>query len=297
LEINSGTNDASLRLVSTDPYVDIKMSDDTTTDDGVRISNKGDDLLLQRTGGNVGIGTTSPDKPLEIAQSDGTSGIRLNYIPSAYPNNYLADIYHDGANGLILESKLGSATIAGDILLAPNGGNIGIGTTSPYGLLELSSAGDTILSITAANNKSSAIHFNDSDAQNQGIISYTHTSDSLRFFTTNTERMRIDSNGVGIGTTSPSATLDIQGTAKLNGADLATVDQLGGGGIWAENTSGAYYNGNVGIGTTSPQVIHHISTENDDTDYAVTRFKSDNKSFDVGVGGSNVPIEGLRNKF
>jgi hypothetical protein len=109
LEINSGTNDANLRLVSTDPYVDIKMSDNTTTDYGVRISNKGDDLLLQRAGGRVGIGTTSP-----------------------------------------------------------------------------------------------------------------------------------------------SATLDIQGTAKLNGADLATVDQLGGGGIWAENTSGAYYNGNVGIGTTSP---------------------------------------------
>jgi hypothetical protein len=131
LEINSGTSDANLRLISTDPYVDIKMSDDTTTDDGVRISNKGDDLLLQRTGGNVGIGTTSPDKPLEIAQSDGTSGIRLNYIPSTYPNNYLADIYHDGANGLILESKLGSATIGGDILLAPNGGNVGIGITDP----------------------------------------------------------------------------------------------------------------------------------------------------------------------
>jgi hypothetical protein len=74
LEINSGTNDASLRLVSTDPYVDIKMSDDTTTDDGVRISNKGDDLLLQRTGGNVGIGTASPGARLTIAQPGTTIG-------------------------------------------------------------------------------------------------------------------------------------------------------------------------------------------------------------------------------
>jgi hypothetical protein len=74
LEINSGTNDANLRLVSTDPYVDIKMSDDTTTDDGVRISNKGDDLLLQRTGGNVGIGTASPGARLTIAQPGTTIG-------------------------------------------------------------------------------------------------------------------------------------------------------------------------------------------------------------------------------
>jgi hypothetical protein len=100
-----------------------------TTDNASGAAKQTRMSILQN--GRVGIGTTNPDKPLEIAQSDGTSGIRLNYIPSTYPNNYLADIYHDGGNGLILESKLGSATIAGDILLAPNGGNVGIGTTDP----------------------------------------------------------------------------------------------------------------------------------------------------------------------
>ena len=34
--------------------------------------------------------------------------------------------------------------------------------------------------------------------------------------------------------------------------EIATVDQLGGGGIWAENASGAYYLNNVGIGTDNP---------------------------------------------
>jgi hypothetical protein len=66
LEINSGTNDSNLRLVSTDGYVDIKMSDDATTGNEIRISNKGNDLLLQRTGGNVGISTTDPREKLEI---------------------------------------------------------------------------------------------------------------------------------------------------------------------------------------------------------------------------------------
>ena len=81
--------------------------------------------------GNVGIGTTSPSAKLEIGQSDGNSGITLNYIPSTYPNRYKSDLYHDGAGNLKIESWAGSATTAGDILLAPNGGNVGIGITNP----------------------------------------------------------------------------------------------------------------------------------------------------------------------
>ncbi len=126
--LNAGTHNhvASISLVSESASLRrgalaFCTDNGTTRPEAVRIDSNG----------RVGIGTTSPDKPLEIAQSDGTSGIRLNYIPSTYPNNYLADIYHDGANGLILESKLGSATIGGDILLAPNGGNVGIGITDP----------------------------------------------------------------------------------------------------------------------------------------------------------------------
>ena len=56
LEVHSGTNDSSLLLTSTDSIVDIKMSDSDTTDNGIRVSTKGNDLLLQRGGGNVGIG-------------------------------------------------------------------------------------------------------------------------------------------------------------------------------------------------------------------------------------------------
>jgi len=89
--------------------------------------------------GNIGIGTASPIAKLEIAQSNGSNGIRLNYLPSAYPNNYKSDIYHDGLGNLKIESWSDSATTAGDILLAPNGGNVGIGTVSTSAPLEVSS--------------------------------------------------------------------------------------------------------------------------------------------------------------
>jgi hypothetical protein len=71
LEINSGTNDSALHIKSSDGFVDIKMSDSATSDGGLRISAKGNDLLLQRVGGNVGIGTISPSAPLEV---DSTTG-------------------------------------------------------------------------------------------------------------------------------------------------------------------------------------------------------------------------------
>jgi hypothetical protein len=101
-----------------------------------------------------------------------------------------------GSSALVIQDGAGNATA-----LAISTDKVGIGTTSPSDLLELSSGDDTVLNITAANNKSSAIHFSDPDAQNQGIITYTHISDSLRFFTQNTEKMRITSAGnVGIGT-------------------------------------------------------------------------------------------------
>ncbi len=89
--------------------------------------------------GRIGIGIAIPSMQLEVAQSNGSSGIRLNYIPSDYPNNYKSDIYHDGAGNLKIESWAGSATTAGDILLAPNNGNVGINTVSPSAPLEVSS--------------------------------------------------------------------------------------------------------------------------------------------------------------
>jgi hypothetical protein len=169
---------------------------------------------------------------LTIAQPDSTSGIRLNYIPSTYPNNYLADIYHDGANGLILESKLGSATTAGDILLAPSGGRVGIGTTNPGSALHVAGGmGTTPLgtgvhmgvrsvggqrAILQLNAPAGAyIDFSESATDWKGRILYDNADNYMRFDTNSAEKMRIDSDGnVGIGTTNPQGKLEINHTGS-----------------------------------------------------------------------------------
>ena len=194
--------------------------------------------------GQVGIGITVPNVKLEVEDDLGTAyvasttgGTRdaqsvlqlsnasttastaalIQFEVNVGTARQLANIgvVDDGdtyAPSIVFSQRTDSSNQSERMRIASDG-NVGIGTTSPSHKLEISSGDDTVLNITAANNKSSALHFSDSDADSQGIITYTHASDSLRFFTTNTEQMRINSNGyVGIGTTSPSAPLEVTST-------------------------------------------------------------------------------------
>ena len=48
---------------------------------------------------------------------------------------------------------------------------------------------------------------------NQGQIGYLHPSDSMVFYTAGAERVRVDGSGnMGIGTSSPGAALEVNGT-------------------------------------------------------------------------------------
>ena len=108
------------------------------------------------------------------------------------------------------------------------------------------------------------------DARNQGIIQYHHNGDYMRFFTSASEKMRILSAGnVGIGTSSPSATvgtdkvLEIAGSVSpglvINDTGQAEKYQLyadstkfkinyGSTNFLTYNASGSF----LGIGTVTP---------------------------------------------
>ena len=94
---------------------------------------------------------------------------------------------------------------------------------------------------------------------------------SLRFYTNNVQRMRIDSeNGwVGIGTPDPTERLHINSAsganafrAQVNGLTKLLVHSGGGvavGGNVTPPANGLYVNGNVGIGTNSPTAKLHVA--------------------------------------
>ena len=93
--------------------------------------------------------------------------------------------------------------------------NVGIGTSSPFGPLNVHSAsGDTNLYVTTGNTAASTnIFFGDSGNSTIGRIVYDHSGNYMNFRTNGSDAMRIDSNGrVGIGT-SPSFPLHVSGAS------------------------------------------------------------------------------------
>ena len=172
------------------------------------------------------------------------------------------------------------------------GGNVGIGTASPYAELSIKSASQQVYLETAANGNAK-INFNENADQLDVMVN--NSSGKIAFGTNSTERMRIDSAGnVGIGTTSPSQALHVAGSGSTilndstswsylrlkspntNGgyiqfadADDDDVGQIfyyhGSGGDYMSFTTNAAermridYSGNVGIGTISPDAILHTA--------------------------------------
>jgi len=172
-----------------------------------------------------------------------------------------------------------------------DGGNVGIGTTSPTRLLEISATNPQFSIKSTSATGFSELYFGDNTADN-GWIGYAHNGDYMYFGTNNSERMRITAAGnVGIGTTSPTYKLEVVGgsvntqIARFITADYPThsvglgvdaqstywgasifqddvkrftVDSTGGilvGGNYQGSdapANGAAIEGSVGIGTTSP---------------------------------------------
>jgi len=78
--------------------------------------------------GNVGIGTSSPTVKLQINQTTGTNGLRI-LSSNATTQNTLA-LYHTDTYAVIETTYLGSGAFK-DIGMQTQGGNVGIGTSSP----------------------------------------------------------------------------------------------------------------------------------------------------------------------
>jgi len=117
---------------------------------GMQFLNSSDDeKLVIRDTGNVGIGTTSPQRNLTVYESSGNAVLQLANSTSGVgaSDGFLA--YTDGVN-VGLENKengyLSLATNASEKMRITSTGNVGIGTTLP-GTLHNASYGTTRLHI------------------------------------------------------------------------------------------------------------------------------------------------------
>ena len=119
-------------------------------------------------------------------------------------------------------------------------GLIGIGTADPDNFnanaddLVIYGNGHQGLTIRSGTAHDGSIMFNDTNDTNQrGIIRYDHTTDALRFHTSNGELVSLDGTKVGIGTTNPKGDVDIgeqfsikTTTTAVSSTAATTIDTL-----------------------------------------------------------------------
>ncbi|MBI2055831.1 MAG: tail fiber domain-containing protein [Candidatus Sungbacteria bacterium] len=211
--------------------------------------------LYVSTSGNVGIGTTGPVSPLHVFNpTANTSAITIVGGGGSSQSRLMFSYGTAGSvtadTGLILSSlsafsltalasqPMTFTTGGSERVRITNDGNVGIGTTSPATLLEVSSsaAGGGVLRITnqgatqSAGEKLGSIEFYnfDASAAATGVRAFitpvendsgTGRSFDLTFGTGSvaeaTEKLRIDKSGnVGIGTTGPGQELEVNGQIR-----------------------------------------------------------------------------------
>jgi hypothetical protein len=298
--------DGAKKLATTSTGVDVTG---TVTADGLTVENtSGSKLSLKSTTTALSGGETIGD--IEFYSSD-ASGIgaapRANITVLGSDAAGAGEMYFKTTNGGSSVSNRMLISSIGDISFYEDTGTTakffwdasaerltltdGVSLSDPSNSAVLLSAeGDSaaFINIRTSDTGDAGILFGDSTDDHTGSVRYDNEVDDMYFMVDNAERMRIDSTGkVGIGTDSPSSTLDVTGTitstklevasgtpvidfidtnsanveSRINGESrklqyISDLAGIGGGEHIFKNGSAEAMridsDGNVGIGTSNP---------------------------------------------
>ena len=246
LFLNSGTSDTVATFKSSDSTARIEITDDNTTN--YIVSNTNSDSTLLSLGannsthagnlnisssGNIGIGTLTPTVPLEVHKGDTTQ-----IISDRDGNGTNIQLRRSGTHRLSLATSNTSGEEAeifsnGDLLFNKSaGGNVGIGKSSPTKKLEvtgdISASGNVFLQTNKQLVLDTTNNNNPAFIANQGSNA-SQISMMLGSYGNEFTKLKVETSKVSV----------------LDGADL-------------------FVSGNVGIGTSSPDHLLHISSSNGD---------------------------------
>ncbi len=187
-------------------------------DSNFKFTNSGGNVRMQIEAdtGNVGIGTTSPQQKLHVF--GGAAGIEIdsstNEASLHFDNSTTTSSIKLANNDL--KTELGGS----ERMRILANGNVGIGTTSPTRALDVSKSGSTILANFKNTGGTSSFISLGNTSSTADQIRLGSNGTALTLSTNYAEKMRIDSTGnVGIGTTSPTDKLHVNGDVRVDGND------------------------------------------------------------------------------
>src|SRR3989344_4461525 len=244
------TPEGNIGIGTTSPFAKLSVKGaGTTTGINFQTTNSNDTpLVTVLDNGNVGIGTASPAYPLDVnGVIRSNNQFRLLNTNTATGYYLFGDTDDDDTGWISYDhsvNRMAFRTNAAEKMTILSSGNVGIGTTSPFA--KLSVVGDVV-----------ADYFN--------ATSTTATSTFAGGFSVGTNKLVVDrsTGNVGIGTASPTATLQVRGTAgnifsivNSAGNTAFTVDNSQLQAQFYPNTNlaspGITFNGDINTGINHP---------------------------------------------
>jgi hypothetical protein len=259
LTVSNGTNTTA--IPATSDRLSFTAGSSFIQSTGAFFVQPAGDLVLNGTGaeimrlksGNVGIGTSLPEKILHIKTAvNNTAFVRIESTATdSYPTLALkndAREYQLTAHGPLGDKfTIYDGTAGLHRFVIDSSGNVGIGTDSASSffsgarnLVVSGGSGNGGITIDAGTSSISALHFADGTSGSEtyrGYVSYDHSSDALLVGTSGTERMRLDSSGNALfgRSTSTNPAADTAG----NGGAMAWWENSNDGFLAVSRNNGA----------------------------------------------------------